>query len=145
MVGLIQQAVAGISATAQGGDLVGAVDDILAALGADGRWHAVNAEFTAHALRHPDVAAALAWHRRAVRQALTPILETVAEAAAQSVAQSVAQSGSDTASYRGATDLLARTIIAIHDGTMAQVLIEPDAAALRAWQRDLLLRSIFAP
>ncbi|NJC72483.1 hypothetical protein HC031_22580 [Planosporangium thailandense] len=40
-------------------------------------------------------------------------------------------------------DLLARTIIAVHDGTLAQRLVEPDDTELRAWQRDLLLRLVF--
>jgi AcrR family transcriptional regulator len=129
MVTLIEQTLADIESIAHEGDLTGAVDRILATLGADSRWYAVNAEFTAHALRHPDVAAALARHRRAVRQALTPILETAA-------------AGLDLPAAAGTPDLLARTIIAVHDGSLAQVLIEPDNAALRTWQRHLLLGAV---
>jgi AcrR family transcriptional regulator len=131
MVALIQQTLAGATEAAREGDLTGAVDRILATLGADSRWYAVNAEFTAHALRHPEVAAALARHRRAVRQALIPIVEAAAV-------------GRDLPAASATPDLLARTIVAVHDGTLAQVLIEPDDTSLRTWQRDVLLRSILA-
>jgi AcrR family transcriptional regulator len=130
MVGLIEQTLADVTAATRHGDLTEAVDRVLTALGADSRWYAVNAEFTAHALRHPDVAAALARHRRAVRQALVPILEVAAAAG-------MLPAGS------APPDLLARTIIAVHDGTLAQVLIEADDDNLRIWQRELLLKSIF--
>jgi AcrR family transcriptional regulator len=130
MVGLIEQTLAGVTAAARHGDLTEAVDRVLTALGADSRWYVVNAEFTAHALRHPDVAAALARHRRAVRQALIPILEAAAAAGMLPAASAP-------------LDLLARTIIAVHDGTLAQVLIEADDDSLRVWQRELLLKAIF--
>ncbi|GAA1821958.1 TetR/AcrR family transcriptional regulator [Planosporangium flavigriseum] len=126
MVALIEQTLAGTISAAQEGDLAGAVDRILASLGADSRWYAVNAEFTAHALRHPEVAAALARYRRAVRQALIPIVEAAA-------------AGGKLPAASATPDLLARTIVAIHDGTLPQVLIEPDDESLRKWQRDLLL------
>jgi AcrR family transcriptional regulator len=129
MVALIQQTLAGTAEAARDGDLAGAVDRILATLGADSRWYAVNAEFTAHALRHPDVGTALSCHRRAVREALVPILEAAA-------------AGLELPAASATPDLLARTIIAVHDGTLAQVLVEPDDNSLRTWQRDLLLGSI---
>jgi AcrR family transcriptional regulator len=129
MVTLIQQTLADTTTAAHEGDLAHAVDRILATLGTDSRWYAVNAEFTAHALRRPEVAAALAHHRRAVRQALVPILEAAA-------------AGRELPAASATPDLLARTIIAAHDGTLAQVLIEPDDESLRTWQRDLLLGSV---
>ncbi|MGC9665500.1 TetR/AcrR family transcriptional regulator [Planosporangium sp. 12N6] len=129
VVAVIEQTLGDPGMATGAGDLAGAVDRILATLGADSRWYAVNAEFTAHALRHPEVAAALARHRRAVREALVPILTAAA-------------AGLDLPPAAATPDLLARTIVAVHDGSLAQVLIEPDAADLRTWQRDLLLGAV---
>jgi hypothetical protein len=35
-------------------------------------------------------------------------------------------------------DLRARAVIAVYEGAMAQVLLEPDLPELRTWVRDLL-------
>jgi AcrR family transcriptional regulator len=113
------------------------VDNVLAALtgpdaAAPDRWFAVNAEFTVYAVRHPDVAAALARHRRALRDALVPALVA-------------ATAGRQLPAATATPQLLARTVVAILEGTAGQLAVEPAARGLRAWRRDLLLLAVGVP
>jgi AcrR family transcriptional regulator len=108
------------------------VDHVLSALDGGERWFAVNAEFTVHALRHPEVATALARHRRALRDALIPSLVAATAGRALPAATATPQ-------------LLARTVVAILDGTAGQIAVEPSTRGLHAWRRDLLLLAVGVP
>ena len=93
--------------------------------------HLLNMEFAAHALRHPTVAAALAQHRRAVREALAPILRAGLTAA--------------HAPLRGDVDHLARLLVAVQEGMFLQELLEPDDRALPELRRHALAQVLRAP
>ena len=100
------------------------IDRVIAVLPISRESHLLNLEFAAHALRHPEVAAALAEHRRAAREALTPILRAGLTAV--------------DASVGGNLDHLARSLIAVQDGMFLQELLEPDDATLPALRRQVL-------
>lgn len=125
-------AVAGALAQSQDRQLADLVRRVLQVLGTDQEWYAVSTEFLVHALRHREVAARLATHRAALRQALVPAL----------LAATAGRALPDAA---GTPELLARSIVAIHEGTMNQLVLEPGAAALRDWQLDLILAVVNRP
>jgi AcrR family transcriptional regulator len=99
----------------------------------DRNWYLLSSEFQLYAMRQPALAPQLAQHRRLMR-------ETVAEALEQLLA------------HRGLSlkvdrDLLARLLVAIHDGSYAQSLLEPEALApgsLIAHFGEMILRAASA-
>jgi AcrR family transcriptional regulator len=122
-------AAAAMAAWEQPGPRPGAddvVDAALAVMTADPRVFAVHAEFMAHALRHPEAAEAITAFRARTRRALAGALRDVLGPHA-----TPAQ-----------LDTLARTLIAVHDGTQAQVVMEPGNPELGRWRRDLLVAAL---
>jgi AcrR family transcriptional regulator len=107
------------------------IDRVITVLPISRDSHLLNLEFAAHALRHRAVAAALAGHRRAARQALTPILRAGLTAV--------------DAGFGGNYDHLARSLIAVQDGMFLQELLEPDDTALPALRRQLLAQVLRMP
>ena len=107
------------------------VDRVITVLPISRDSHLLNMEFAAHALRHEDVAIALAEHRRAVREALTPILRAGLTAA--------------DATFDGNLDHLARSLIAVQEGMFSQELLEPDDPALPALRRHVLGQVLQVP
>lgn len=103
------------------------VEHVLAALPADRRWFLVHSEFTAHALRHPPLAAALAQQRRALREALLPVLALVTRRRHPDAA---------------ALERLARAVVAVHEGMLAQELVEPGDGSLPVLHRRLVLATL---
>lgn len=101
------------------------IDQVIAVLPVDRRTHLLNLEFAAHALRHDEVGAALAGHRRRLREALLPILRAGLLAR-------------DAAFDETNLDALARAMIAVQDGMFLQELLEPADPALPALRRKLL-------
>ena len=90
----------------------------------------INLEFTAHALRHPEVAATFAVQRRQLRAALVPLLRT----------------GLQLDSDRDPElDQLARVIIAVHEGLYLQELLEPDDPTLPTLRSAALGRLVDRP
>jgi AcrR family transcriptional regulator len=102
------------------------VDAALAVMSADPRVMAVHYEFTAHALRHPEAAAAITAFRARTRRALASAL------------RNVLGPGPTPAQL----DTLARSLVAVHDGTQAQVVMEPGNPQLARWRRDLLVATL---
>ena len=98
------------------------VDRVVAALPISRESHLLNLEFAAHALRHQEVATALAAHRQALRSALSPLLQT-------------ALGGGETAD---SLDDIARAVMAVQDGMFLQELLEPGDPALPALRRRIL-------
>lgn len=84
---------------------------ILGVIPVEDRWYRVSAEFTAHALRNPSLRAVVAARESAILDALMPIVETELAAAGRRVTDPVA---------------LGRALVAVHDGTSVQILLEPD-------------------
>lgn len=89
----------------------------LAAVPVDGAWFRVTAEFTAHALRNPPVRRVVVARERAIQEALLPIVVDVLGRAGRRVLDEAA---------------LGQALVAVHDGTLAQVLLDlEDPAAPR--------------
>lgn len=100
------------------------IDRVIAVLPISRESHLLNLEFAAHALRHTEVATALAEHRRAAREALAPIIRAGLTAV--------------DAGFGGDYDHLARSLIAVQEGMFLQELLEPDDPALPGLRRRVL-------
>ncbi|AEW99722.1 TetR/AcrR family transcriptional regulator [Streptantibioticus cattleyicolor] len=79
------------------------------------RWYLLSTEFTLHAIRHPDTARTLADHDRLLREEIVRLLGRLF----------------DRLERRPTVDLdsLARLTAAVHEGSLAQSLVEPDRLA----------------
>ncbi|MFC0624499.1 TetR/AcrR family transcriptional regulator [Kribbella deserti] len=78
----------------------------------DERWHLVSAEFTLHAARNAKAAEILTAHDERLRGELAELLRRLFASAGRTPTVDV--------------DLLARLLVAIREGGMAQSLVEPD-------------------
>ncbi|SFR29815.1 DNA-binding transcriptional regulator, AcrR family [Lentzea waywayandensis] len=96
------------------------VAHLLQAVPLDEEWYRVSAEFTAHALRNPDLRRVIVDRERAIAAASTPFVL----AALARVGRTVPD-----------PDALAQALVAVHDGTALQCLSEPDNPAV--WQRRI--------
>lgn len=97
----------------------------LSAVPVDDTWFRVTAEFTAHALRNPPLRRVMAAREQAIQDALLPVLAEALERAGRRVADEEA---------------LGQALVAVHDGTAVQVLLEPDGSAAR--RREELFMSV---
>ncbi|TDD44259.1 TetR/AcrR family transcriptional regulator [Saccharopolyspora elongata] len=86
-----------------------AVDD------SERRWYLLSTEFTLHAIRNPETARALAEHDRRLRDEIVRLLGTLFDRLGRQAAVDL--------------DSLARFITALHEGSLAQSLVEPDQLA----------------
>lgn len=107
-------------------DLVELVD---AAVGVDDAWYRVTAEFTAHALRTPGLREVVAQREDAIAGTLTPVLVSFLRRVGRTVADPRA---------------LALALVAVHDGTTVQCLVEPDDPAARRRRLDLFEAVVLA-
>lgn len=104
--------------------LESAVERVLAAIPVDDAWYRITAEFTAHALRNPALKRVMAAREDAILATILPIVEDALAAAGRRVTD------------RGA---LGRALVAIHDGTAVQVLMEPENEAVRQARQRLFV------
>jgi AcrR family transcriptional regulator len=98
----------------------------------DPSWYLISTEYTLHAIRNPLAAKALAEHDKHLRDELTELLGLLLK-------KSGHQSDVDL-------DMLARLVVAIHEGGLAQSLVEPDALPNGELERTYLptvLRAVF--
>ncbi|MEU7636294.1 TetR/AcrR family transcriptional regulator [Streptomyces sp. NPDC039016] len=79
---------------------------------AERRWYLLSTEFTLHAIRHPETARTLAEHDRRLRTEIARLLAVLFGRLGR----------------RPTVDLdsLARLVTAVHEGSLAQSLVEPD-------------------
>jgi AcrR family transcriptional regulator len=105
------------------------ISRVLAALPISRESHVLNLEFAAHALRHPEVAAALADRKAELREALIPILRTGLGDRAATLSRKAFQD-------------MSRAIIGIQEGMFLQELLEPGNRSLAALRRELITRVI---
>lgn len=100
------------------------VEYALSAVPVDDAWYRVTAEFTAHALRTPGLGKVMAAREKGIQQTLLPVLDGL-----------LAQVG------REITDraALGQALVAVHDGTMVQCLLEPDDEDVRRRRTALFL------
>ena len=98
----------------------------------DRNWYLISTEYTLHAIRNPLAAKVLAEHDKHLRDELTELLGLLLK-------KSSHQSDVDL-------DMLARLVVAIHEGGLAQSLVEPDALPNGELERTYLptvLRAVF--
>ncbi|NLU67908.1 TetR family transcriptional regulator [Streptomyces sp. HNM0574] len=103
-----------------------ALRSALAAVPVDDAWYRVTAEFTAHALRNPALRRVTAAREHAVLDALVPHVVAALARAGRRVPDEAA---------------LGHALVAVHDGTTVQVLLEPEDAAVRR-RREELFRTV---
>jgi AcrR family transcriptional regulator len=120
------------AALAEGGGTVPElVERVVDALQVDRDWLLVRTDFQLHAARNPAVAHALAEHREAVTASLVGPLSAVLDPATLPPAL-------------GSAQRVARAVMTVHDGAMAELLLDPDPAPARRWLTDLLTALLFA-
>lgn len=101
------------------------VERVVAALSVDRDWTMIKTEYFLHAARNPAAATALSRHREAVVQALVPALQDVVDLTALPTSMRTAHT-------------LARAVVAVHDGSSLDLLVDQDQEAHRRWLRALL-------
>ncbi|MGC0366125.1 AcrR family transcriptional regulator [Rhodococcus sp. 27YEA15] len=111
-------------------DLESMVARVIAVVPVDAAWYRINAEFTAYALRHPTLRRALADREDSILRTMLPIVVS----ALRDVGRRVA--GDPTA--------LGRALVAVHDGTSIQCLVDGDKAAALELRRDIFTRILLS-
>ncbi|WP_328400024.1 TetR/AcrR family transcriptional regulator [Nocardia sp. NBC_00403] len=110
-------------------DLRAAVERLDRAVPIDEAWYRITAEFTTHALRTPALRQAMAAREEAIVAALMP---TIVAALAR-----VGRTVPDPAA-------LGQALVAVHDGTTVQVLMEPRSHRVRRRRTELLCHVVLA-
>lgn len=105
------------------------VDRLLELIAVDDHWYRIEAEFTAHALRVPSLRGVMAAREAQIAATLLPFIDRALERVGRRVAD---------------REALAAALVAVHDGTSVQCLIEPDDPAVWRRRRDLFLAVIRA-
>ncbi|MDF8263661.1 TetR/AcrR family transcriptional regulator [Luteipulveratus flavus] len=108
----------------QVGSVREAVEFALAVIPVDEDWYRVSAEFTAHALRTPGMRWVMAERERGIQRALLPVIERL-----------LAMNGQEVVNR----DALGQALVAVHDGTLVQCLVEPDDEVVHARRVDLFV------
>ncbi|QTJ67480.1 TetR/AcrR family transcriptional regulator [Rhodococcus sp. ZPP] len=103
---------------------------ILDVVPVDDQWYRINAEFTAHALRNPALKKALAAREQAILDTIVPILESALGRLGRTIV--------------GDPQTLGRALVAVHDGTSVQCLIEDASASARELRVDLFTHVVTA-
>ena len=118
----LQDALAGID----GSDPDRMIGRVLRAIPVDDAWFRVSLEFTAHALRNPALRAAMAAREAAIQRTVVPIVAAALSRAGRRVSDRAA---------------LGNALVAVHDGTAAQVLLQPGSRTVRR-RREHLFRAV---
>ncbi|WP_067681216.1 TetR/AcrR family transcriptional regulator [Nocardia miyunensis] len=103
-------------------DLHAGVERVLDAIPLDDKWFRITYEFTAHALRNPALRRVMAAREEAIVAALLPVLDALLDRAGRTVPDPRA---------------LGRALVAVHDGTATQCLLEPGSRTARSQRVDL--------
>jgi AcrR family transcriptional regulator len=105
------------------------VRQLVRAIPIDDAWYRITAEFTAHALRTPPLRDVMAAREDAIVATLIPIIEPHLEKVGRAVPDPIA---------------LVSALIAVHDGTIVQCLIEPENPAALERRINLFTRVVLA-
>jgi hypothetical protein len=81
----------------------------------DPSWYLISTKYTLHAIRNPDTAKVLAEHDKQLRDELTELLRLLLKKPGHKTDVDL--------------DMVARVTVAIHEGGLAQTLVEQDALA----------------
>ncbi|MDT2005983.1 TetR/AcrR family transcriptional regulator [Rhodococcus opacus] len=103
---------------------------VLGVVPVDDQWYRINAEFTAHALRNPPLKKALAAREDTILDTIVPILENALHRLGRRVV--------------GDPRVLGRALVALHDGTSVQCLIEDDDRSARELRLELFTHVVAA-
>lgn len=103
------------------------LDQIVRLIPVDDRWYRITAEFTAHALRNPALRRVMAARERAILDTLLPLLEPQLDRLGRHVPD---------------PDALGQALVAVHDGTTVQCLMEPDDPAVFERRVELFTRVV---
>ncbi|WP_414689566.1 TetR/AcrR family transcriptional regulator [Nocardia sp.] len=110
-------------------DVRAAVTGLLAAVPLEEAWFRITAEFTAHALRTPHLRRVMAEREEAIVAALAPTVVAALGRAGRTVDDPVA---------------LCQALVAVHDGTAVQVLMEPGNRTVLGRRADLFHHVVLA-
>ncbi|MZD04681.1 TetR family transcriptional regulator [Streptomyces sp. SID5785] len=121
----LRAALAGVGARGPEAGVRAAVD----ATPPDEAWYRITAEFTAHALRTPGLRRVMAARERAIREALLPVFVASLDRLGRRVPDEEA---------------LGDALVAVHDGTAVQVLMQPGDPAVRDRRRALFMNVLNA-
>lgn len=105
------------------------IDRFLEVVTVDDRWYRIEAEFTAHALRVPGLRQVMAEREARIASLLVPYLDRALAYVGRRVVD---------------RDAFAAALVAVHDGTAPQCLIEPDASLARERRRALFIAVVHA-
>ncbi|MFC9551827.1 TetR/AcrR family transcriptional regulator [Rhodococcus sp. NPDC056960] len=103
---------------------------VLGVVPVDDQWYRINAEFTAHALRNPSLKRALAAREDTILDTIVPILEKALHRLGRRVV--------------GDPRALGRALVALHDGTSIQCLIEDDDRSAHTLRLELFTHVVAA-
>lgn len=106
--------------------LADSTDRVLGAIPVDEKWYRIDAEFTAHALRNPSLKRVLAAREESILATIMPIVEDELRRIGRRLT-------TDPAS-------LGRALVAVHDGTSTQCLVEPGSESAWEVRRALFVR-----
>jgi AcrR family transcriptional regulator len=105
------------------------IDRLLELLPLDDHWHRIEAEFTAHALRVPALRATMAAREAQIAGALLPFIDRALARVGRRVID---------------REAFAAALVAVHDGTAVQCLIEPGDPVVPRRRRELFLAVVRA-
>lgn len=110
-------------------DVRTAVERLERAVPIDDGWYRITAEFTAHALRTP-----------ALRRVMAAREEVIVAALMPTIVAALARGGRTVPD----PDAFGQALIAVHDGTSVQVLLEPDSHVVRERRTELFHHVVLA-
>ncbi|QIS03614.1 TetR family transcriptional regulator [Nocardia brasiliensis] len=110
-------------------DLYTALERMERAVPIDAGWYRITAEFTAHALRNPELRRVMAAREEAISAALMPAVVAGLARIGRAVPDPAA---------------LGQALVAVHDGTSVQVLMEPRSREVRRRRTELIYHVVLA-
>ncbi|WP_225730317.1 MULTISPECIES: TetR/AcrR family transcriptional regulator [unclassified Nocardia] len=105
------------------------IERLAGAVPVDEAWFRITAEFTAHALRDPGLRRVVAAREAAILEALMPPVVATLAGRGRAVPDPVA---------------LGQALVAVHDGTAVQVLLEPRSRTVRERRIELFHHVVLA-
>ncbi|WP_107656345.1 TetR/AcrR family transcriptional regulator [Nocardia suismassiliense] len=112
-----------------GTDVRTSIERLERAVPIDEGWYRITAEFTTHALRNPELRRVMAAREEAIVGALMP-----------TVVAGLAKIGRTVPD----PEALGQALVAVHDGTSVQVLMEPRSRVVRRRRTDLFYHVVLA-